>query len=195
MQLTSVLEGNIYDIIKLKIQIYIRVMFKEIFSYLHIICPFIISTYLFWRADTFDIFYVYYFITLNISWLLFKDECLISYIYKKINDPSYVLGASTNVDDFEYILGKNISDKIINYYIPFMYVLNFLVIIYLGKLENSVKIFMLLSVISYCIYIYSLKSNMNLNSRQFIKNIHTMIITVILGTTLHSHMKKLKKFT
>ena len=147
-------------------------MFKEIFSYLHIICPFIISTYLFWRADTFDIFYVYYFITLNISWLLFKDECLISYIYKKINDPSYVLGASTNVDDFEYILGKNISDKIINYYIPFMYVLNFLVIIYLGKLENSVKIFMLLSVISYCIYIYSLKSNMNLNSRQFIKNIH-----------------------
>jgi hypothetical protein len=195
MQLTSVLEGNIYDIIKLKIQIYIRVMFKEIFSYLHIICPFIISTYLFWRADTFDIFYVYYFITLNISWLLFKDECLISYIYKKINDPSYVLGASTNVDDFEYILGKNISDKMINYYIPFMYVLNFLVIIYLGKLENSVKIFMLLSVISYCIYIYSLKSNMNLNSRQFIKNIHTVIITVFLGTTLHSHMKKLKKFT
>ncbi len=34
-----------------------------------------------------------------LSWILFKKECLISYTYKKDNNPKYTLGKNTNLDD------------------------------------------------------------------------------------------------
>lgn len=121
---------------------------------------------------------------------MFKDECIISYLFKKINDPNYELGKTIKVDDFEFILGTHISDIMINYYIPLMYIINFAFIVCLGNINNIIKGFMILSVISYCMYIYSVKSNMSNQNRQIIRKIHSVIITIFLGVTLYMYIPK-----
>ena len=71
-----------------------------------------------------------------------------------------------------------------------MYIINFVFIVCLGNINNIIKGFMILSVISYCMYIYSVKSNMSNQNRQIIRKIHSVIITIFLGVTLYMYIPK-----
>jgi hypothetical protein len=63
----------------------------------------------------YDFYYMGYMILLVISWLLCKDECLITYVYKKILDPTYTLGKDSNrMADSENIFGKDLSKYVMN---------------------------------------------------------------------------------
>jgi hypothetical protein len=42
----------------------------------------------------FDNIYAISFISIPFSWILCKDECIISYIVKKWNDPTYIMGTT-----------------------------------------------------------------------------------------------------
>lgn len=53
---------------------------------------FIIPKYYF-----FDKLYLITFLSIPFSWILFKNECLISYLTKKLENPNYILGS--NPDD------------------------------------------------------------------------------------------------
>jgi hypothetical protein len=43
-----------------------------------------------------DTLYLMWYYILPVSWLLFRGECVVSYIAKKIKDPSYQLGSEAN---------------------------------------------------------------------------------------------------
>jgi len=58
----------------------------------------------------FDKIYITIFLSIPISWILCKDECIISYIIKKYNNKNYILGSNPeNVDDISNLFyNKNI---------------------------------------------------------------------------------------
>lgn len=43
-----------------------------------------------------DRFYIFSFVTLPISWMICKDECIISYITKIRENPDYIMGSEPN---------------------------------------------------------------------------------------------------
>uniref|UniRef100_A0A6C0HHN5 Uncharacterized protein n=1 Tax=viral metagenome TaxID=1070528 RepID=A0A6C0HHN5_9ZZZZ len=45
----------------------------------------------------FDKLYAISFISIPFSWILFNDECIISYIVKRCNNPKYVLGTTPQI--------------------------------------------------------------------------------------------------
>ena len=56
----------------------------------------------------YDFYYILYILLLVTSWLLMKDECFVTYIYKKWSNPSYVMGADgMDLADAELIFGKD----------------------------------------------------------------------------------------
>ena len=66
----------------------------------------------------FDTLYVMSFISIPFSWLLCKDECIISYISKKMENPNYILGdepenvkdvSSLFANESQYMIFYNIN--------------------------------------------------------------------------------------
>jgi hypothetical protein len=62
-----------------------------------------------------DKLYIISFVSIPFSWIICKDECIISYIMKKIEDPKYILGTEPeNVEDIS-ILFSNKEQYVIFY--------------------------------------------------------------------------------
>uniref|UniRef100_A0A6C0LDU1 Uncharacterized protein n=1 Tax=viral metagenome TaxID=1070528 RepID=A0A6C0LDU1_9ZZZZ len=59
------------------------------------------------QHDLFDTLYIMSFVSIPFSWVLCKDECIISYITKKIENPNYQLG-----DEPENV--KDVSSLFVN---------------------------------------------------------------------------------
>jgi len=60
---------------------------------LHLLLTVVGSSYPFlFKNYTLDILYILFCLSKMLSWLLFKDECIISYLIKKQNNPEYKLG-------------------------------------------------------------------------------------------------------
>ena len=67
------------------------------------------------KARGYDFYYMGYMLLLVISWLLCKDECLVTYVYKIMLNPNYVLGQDANrLSDSEAIFGKTPMSIFIN---------------------------------------------------------------------------------
>ena len=54
----------------------------------------------------FDKLYVISFISIPFSWIICKDECIISYVMKKIENPNYILGNVKDISDL-FTLNNN----------------------------------------------------------------------------------------
>jgi len=70
------------------------------------------------KNNLFDKLYIISFASITFSWIIFKDECVVSYIIKKIENPNYILGNEPdNVKDIsslftnerQYIIFHNIN--------------------------------------------------------------------------------------
>ena len=144
----------------------------------------LICGYCLWRKDAYDKYYIIYFILLNLSWLLFNDECLISFIFKKLQDPGYSLGDTNDIKDVVVILGKPISQILLDYVIPLMYVINILCIISFGKINELVKNLLVAGIISYCLYTYAVKTRISSSSRSVIRMIHGLIFSTLLFSSV-----------
>jgi hypothetical protein len=66
----------------------------------------------------FDRLYIISFVSIPLSWVMCKDECIVSYIMKKIENPTYVLGSEPeNVKDisnlfaneYQYMIFYNVN--------------------------------------------------------------------------------------
>ena len=90
----------------------------------HVVFSFIFSIYFIWAPAQFDIYYLIYFLLLSISWSLMKNECALSYLFKYIENPNYKMGDTTDVEDYNAILGPVAGNAYLNY-ILYMYVFNF----------------------------------------------------------------------
>lgn len=107
-----------------------------------------------------DKLYILTFISRPFSWIVCKDECIISYIVKKYENPDYVLGQEPeNVKDiFELFYNDNL-------YSIFYHTNNLLRIVSLYKVNyrtTQISYFIFYPTITlYLFYIYDIKYNFN----------------------------------
>lgn len=102
---------------------YIQIMNCNIHKYIGIIhlCGFIIENiygFIICKTIFFDKLYIITFVSIPFSWVICKDECIISYIMKKVENKNYILGSEPeNVKDIsnlftnekQYIIFYNIN--------------------------------------------------------------------------------------
>jgi hypothetical protein len=154
-------------------------MVDVIIGTIHIIFSFLISIYSLWRRPSYDFLYLLYFLLLNISWILMKNECVVSYLIKTLEDDSYKLGENLEVEDYQSVLGSKGASAFLNF-ILFMYAFNVMFVLLKGQLPAKVKMFVLASLVSYLVYIFSLRSQLSLDAKDIIGQFHLLISFVTL---------------
>jgi len=160
----------------------------EIIGFIHVVLCSIISLYWLWSSKAFDIFYLFYFLTLNLSWVIMNNECFISYFFKVLEDPNYKMGQNNEVKDFEPILGKT-GSVLFNQYLLTMNVIN-LFLILTRSFDSFRKIAIALFILSYTFYIEANHfSFINKDSRKKIYISHGIISFVVLAYFLNSWLK------
>ena len=160
-------------------------MIEELISFIHLFGISFIILYIFLiKNKKYDYFYLGFIYFILLHWAFLKGECIISYLYKKMQNNDYEMGSNIKTDDIEYFCGKytyylhitisiliaiNIymlckRNNIKNYitfmfifvYITFVSLLNLLDINQMNQLFDIIKI----SLIFFGLYIYINKDNM-----------------------------------
>jgi hypothetical protein len=116
---------------------------------------------------------------LNISWTFFKNECAISYLFKIIDNPEYQMGQTTEVSDYDSVLGPRSADIFLQY-ILFMYIVNLFIVGNRFSGERN-KLVILLTGISYALYIFMLRKIQDKNQKNTLQSIHGFINILVLG--------------
>ena len=85
------------------------------FGFLHLQGMIFLSIYGFFKkfSNQLDKLYLIIFIIIPLSWVFFKNECIISYYIKKYNNPEYILGSQpNNIDDITELFPNKLSYEI-----------------------------------------------------------------------------------
>ena len=105
----------------------------------HFINELFISFYIFiFRTNKYDNIYVLYIFLIVLSWLFLKNECIISYIEKKLLDNTYKLGNLPYIHPYQTYYPKNLQTIL-----RFFKFLNFVVILF----RNTKNIYIILMTI------------------------------------------------
>lgn len=150
-------------------------MIDKIIGLIHIILSFILSLYFIWRKDEYDIYFILYFCIINISWVFMKNECIISYMAKKLHNNDYKLGDNIDIEDYDSVIGPEISNFFLNY-VLLMYIVNLLVIVYISDIKTVLKVSLLGVLFSYTSYILSLRKE--INDRRFYNTLNLLANSV-----------------
>jgi hypothetical protein len=82
-------------------------MIKELILFIHIIICLYLSLYaLIIKNTKYDYIYFMLLYLIIFLWLIFKGECLLSYLFKKIQNNNYELGVTPKDDDCYYLFGE-----------------------------------------------------------------------------------------
>jgi hypothetical protein len=82
-------------------------MIKELILLIHIIICLYLSFYaLIIKNTKYDYIYLMLLYLIIFLWLIFKGECILSYLFKIIEDNNYELGSSPKDDDCKYLFGE-----------------------------------------------------------------------------------------
>jgi len=113
-----------------------------------------------------DKLYIISFITIPFSWIICKDECFISYIMKKIENPQYVLGNEPeNVKDISELF-TNERQYIIFYNINTL--LRVCSVIIVNKRTTNIEWFIFIpSCILYVYYNYDITYKLNYRKKLY----------------------------
>jgi len=157
-------------------------MLNYLIAYIHITFSFILTSYFLWRSDFLDIYALLFFILMNLSWIIFNNECFVSYLYKKLNNPYYVLGQTTSIDDYILVLGDTNAHIFVEYLIPLIYIGNIGAVLYFGKIAKPLRYGMGLGLVSYFFYMLSLRlpSAEYDKTKNTIKLMHGLLYTGLL---------------
>lgn len=150
-------------------------MIDKIIGLIHIILSFILSLYFIWRKDEYDIYFILYFCIINISWVFMKNECIISYMAKKLHNNDYKLGDTLDIEDYDSVIGPEISNFFLNY-VLLMYIVNLLVIVYISDIKTVLKVSLLGVLFSYTSYVLSLRKE--INDRRFYNTLNLLANSV-----------------
>jgi len=113
----------------------------NIMRILHTFNDLFVSTYIFFfRTTKYDIYYLIYVFLIYLHWFIFKGECVLSYIEKKLLVNTYKLG-----DDIYYSPYRNNFNKYFLIIIDYLKVFN-LFIILLRNLNNNIILLVLLII-------------------------------------------------
>jgi hypothetical protein len=114
----------------------------NITMFIHSLIEFFFTFYLviFYYTKKYDIIYSIIMFILFIHWNLFKGECILSYIEKKLLDNNYKMGTNVYYHPF-----KNIQNKYIRMIMDFMKVIT-VIIVFIRNIKN-IYIFLMLFII------------------------------------------------
>ena len=111
-----------------------------------------------------------------------KNECLVSYLFKILENPRYKMGSTSDVADYDSVLGVQQAGIFLNY-ILVMYLVNIVAIAIRSK-EFREKILILSAGISYLLYVGMLRTA-NDEQKEVLKSTNMFIMTLILGAFLY----------
>uniref|UniRef100_A0A6C0HSH7 Uncharacterized protein n=1 Tax=viral metagenome TaxID=1070528 RepID=A0A6C0HSH7_9ZZZZ len=108
----------------------------------------------------FDKIYLTIFLSIPISWILCKDECIISYIIKKYNNKNYILGDNPeNVDDISELF---YNKKIYFIFYNLNQILQIISIIIVNNRTTNISYYIFIpTIILYIFYIYDISYKIN----------------------------------
>lgn len=151
-------------------------MLDRLIGISHILSSLFVSSYFIWRSLQLDFYYIIYFCILNISWVLFNDECAISYLHKVYYDDKHKLGENVRISDYDLLLGEKNSDVFVNLLL-FMYLANLCIILFNAK--SKIPIFIV--ILSYVTYMTSLKTSTCPFTKETIEKSHIALNLLVLA--------------
>jgi hypothetical protein len=78
----------------------------KIIQLIHILNEIFLSTYVFIFPKIYDIYYTIFLIIIILHWIFLKNECILSYIEKKIIDKNYILGTNPYYHPYHMAVSK-----------------------------------------------------------------------------------------
>ena len=104
-------------------------MLLTLIAVFHMSLMVLLSLYVFWGKKEWDMYFIIVFLLMNLGWSVFKNECIVSYGYKILQNPKNEMGdRPLHVPDLERFLGKD-GLQMFEIYLGVMYVVNVLAII------------------------------------------------------------------
>lgn len=107
-------------------------------KFIHILNEIFLSTYIFIFPKKYDIYFTLYLLIIILHWVLLKNECILTYIEKKLIDKNYKLGSSPYYHPYHSIVPKCFI-----YLFEFLKIVNILVILYRNYYNKYIYICML----------------------------------------------------
>lgn len=150
----------------------------QIIGIIHIILSAVISVYFIFGTKSFDIYYVLYFLLLNLSWIYMANECFFAYLFKKIENADYIMGSNTELTDYKAVLG-DLPAEMFRQYLLTAYFVN-LVFILSRSFTGNDKIILGLVTLTYIIYIQSIHFP-NKTLKKISINLHELFCIIALG--------------
>lgn len=78
----------------------------NILKIFHILNEIFLSTYVFFFNKKYDIYYVIYIQIIILHWICLKNECILSYLEKKLINKNYILGSRPYDHPYHQLLPK-----------------------------------------------------------------------------------------
>ena len=169
---------------------FIIYMFDILLAFIHLLFTLFICVYVFCiKNKKYDYFYLTYIYFLLLHWTFLKGECILSYLYKKMQYNDYILGSYYINDDFDYLLSK---------YKSYVYkCINILMIvnIYMVCKRNNIKnytifMFILLYVTIVLSYMYSFNNFNNLHINKNFQLVNDILKKIIICFGLYIYINK-----
>ena len=134
---------------------------SKIVSIIHNVMYILINNYgfIFSKNTLIDKLYIITYFGTPLSWLFFKDECWISYLLNKYENPNYVLGSNTDSKDIIAFYGNKQRYYIffnINHFLRW-----FSFIIINNRTTNISYNFVIPTFLLYSLYNYDITYNIN----------------------------------
>jgi hypothetical protein len=156
-------------------------MFDLAVGYFHIFISAAAGSYFLWSDRTYDKYYIIFFCLLNISWILFSDECLLTYLFKIYSDEKYKLGTDNRVSDYDIVFGEELSPKVV-ILLLFMYLVNMCVVLY----YSVNKLPAVATILAYLMYVVMLRiENVSATTATNIKSVNLLVNALVVMFLLY----------
>ena len=114
----------------------------------------------------FDKIYLTIFLSIPISWILFKDECIISYAIKKYNNKQYILG--NNPEDVDDISDLFFNKRLYTLFYHSNQILQIISIIIVNNRTTYISNFIFFpTILFYTFYIYDISYKINYRKKLY----------------------------
>ena len=149
--------------------------------------PFII------QKNKYDYIYIYILFFLNISWIVFKGECYLTYLFNNNNNnnKNYKFGENPELNDIKDILKNNYIYY--SFIIHLLFNITYFIVVYRNNYPSYLYIFIIFQII-FNLLVYKFKKKLNEN-KIFINFGYVFLFLIIIFIILFSnYLHKNKKF-
>jgi hypothetical protein len=159
-------------------------MIDKLIVLIHVLFISFLGSYIFFIENSkYDYIYLSVIYFIMFLWMCFKGECILSYLYKKINNNNYKLGTNLNDDDFYYVFGEYRNNIIIIYNI--LLVLNIYIVCKRNNIKNYIMYIFIMFYVYYILFYSSYRVNKKIKLINYIVNTFLIIFGLYIITFTH----------